>query len=134
MRFQVPKFLEREAHIVGPLTFKGLGFLAAIGGGLLFLFFALPRALFVLCFFVIGGGATALVLVKIEGVPLFRLVIRSFGFFTQPKTYIWRRKQIFAPIKLATKKKEKEEKEMAVLRAAPGGKLDELKSKIDLGK
>ena len=136
MRYQVPQFLERETKIVGFLTFKQLALFGAIGLGMVILYYILPRALFIIVLIVVGGGSLSLILVRIDGIPLYQLVGRSVGYFFLPRTYIWKKKEAVAPMKLVSKKKEeeiKEEKQESPLKASPESKIDKLSSKIETG-
>jgi hypothetical protein len=133
MQFKVPKFLEREARIVGPLTFKQLAYFGVAGIILLILWFALPKGLFVVFFFLIGGGAFSLVFIKVEGIPLIQVLPEYFGFFSSARTYIWQKKEVLTPIKLVQKPKVKEKKEEAPLKVAPESRLRKLSSKLEIG-
>ena len=48
MRFIVPKFIDREARILGPLTFKQFLGLAGVGGILFMLYYTLPTSIFII--------------------------------------------------------------------------------------
>jgi hypothetical protein len=134
MQFKVPKFLEREARIVGSLTFKQLAYFGVAGIILLILWFTLPKSLFIIFFFLIGGGAFSLVFLKIEGVPLINVIPQYFGFLGSARTYIWQKKETLTPIKLVQKPREEKKKtEEASLKVSPESKLRKLSSKIELG-
>ena len=134
MQFKVPKFLEREAHIIGTLTFKQLAYFGIAGIILVVLYFLLPKGLFLIFFFLIGGGAFCLVFLKVEGVPLIQVIPQYFGFLGQARTYIWQKREAITPFKLVQKpKKEKKELEEAPLKVAPESKLRKLGSKLETG-
>ncbi len=134
MQFKVPKFLEREAHIVGTLTFKQLAFLGIVGIVLFVLYSLLPKGLFLIFFFLIGGGAFALNFIKVEGVPLIQIIPQYFGFLGQARTYIWQKRETITPFKLVQKpKKEKKEIGGTPLKVAPESKLRKLSSKLETG-
>ena len=134
MPYKVPKFLEREARIVGNLTFKQLAYFGIAGIVLVVLYFVLPKIIFVISFFLIGGTAFSLVFLKIEGVPLIQVLPQYLGFFTSARTYIWRKRETLTPIKLVRKPKEgKKEEETAPLKVAPESKLRKLSSKLEIG-
>ena len=134
MRFKMPKFLERETKFFAFLTFKQLAVLGIVGLVLFVLYYIIPRSIFFVLLFVIGGGASALLFIRIEGIPLFRLVGQFFGYFIGPKKFIWRKKEL-PPIKLLKeeKKVEKKEKEKGPLKVSPESKLRKLSSKIEMG-
>ncbi|MBU1102639.1 PrgI family protein [Patescibacteria group bacterium] len=93
MQFNVPQFIDVEDKILGPLSLKQ--FLMFLGGAIIVLFLwylfrlwivvivAIPLFLFLL----------ASVFVKINGRSLFTFLRAFFNYFSNPKIYIWRRKQ-----------------------------------------
>jgi hypothetical protein len=89
MQFQVPQFIDTEDKIVGPLTLKQFGFIAA--GGILsaILYFSVQPWLWVIGSIIIFGAAIALAFVKIEGRPFINVLISAFNFYWRPQTYIW---------------------------------------------
>ena len=133
MEFKVPKFLEREAKIVGPLTFNQTVYFAVAAVILVFLYFVLPTVWFAVCFLLLGGTAFSLAFVKIEGVPLPQLFLQSFGYLFSPKIYIWRKKEPLIPIKLVEKKRKKKEVKESPLKIFPKSRLKKLASKIEIG-
>ena len=135
MQFKVPKFLEREAKIVGSLSFKQLAYFGVVALILLVLYFVLPLQIFIILFFVIGGLAFILMFMKIEGVPLIQVLPQYFNFFGSSRIFIWRKKEVLTPIKLVSRKeiKKKAEQKEAPLRISPKSKLKKLGSKLDLG-
>ena len=133
MQFKVPKFLEREAKIVGPLNFSQTIYFAVAGMIILVLYYVLPFALFLVLSIIIGGAAIGLVFVKIENVPLPQVFTQSFGYFLSPRIYVWRKKEPLMPVKLVEKKREKKEEKEAPLRVSPESRLKKLASKIDIG-
>ena len=133
MQFKVPKFLEREAKIVGPLSFSQTIYFAVAGMIILVLYYLLPFSLFLVLGILIGGAAVSLVFVKIENVPLPQVFTQSFGYFLSPRIYIWRKKEPLIPVKLVEKKREKKEEKEAPLRVSPESRLKKLASKIELG-
>lgn len=133
MQFKVPKFLEREARIVGPLSFSQTIYFAVAGMTIVVLYYLLPFSLFLVLGILIGGTAVGLVFVKIENIPLPQVFIQSFGYLFSPKIYIWRKKEPLVPVKLIEKKREKKEEKEAPLRVSPESRLKKLASKIELG-
>lgn len=134
MQFRVPKFLERETVIAFGLTFKRLTVLGALGLVLFFLYYVLPRVIFAVIALLAGLVFITFTFIRVEGQPLYALVMKSFGFLFSPRTYIWHKKEGMAPIKVRDEKKEKKkEKKEAPLKVAPKSRLGSLRSKIDLG-
>lgn len=133
MQFTVPKFLEREAAIAFGLTFKKLAVLGGLGLVLFFLYYILPKIIFILVAILTGGLFLAFTFVKVGGQALYEIVINSFGFLFSPRIYIWEKKEGAAPIKLKEEKKEKKEEKRTPLKIAPKSRLSDIRSKIDLG-
>lgn len=91
MPFTVPKFIEREARIVGPLTLKQFAFLAISGAICLYSYFKTPFFIFLLSLIFIGGGGIALAFVKIGGIPLSTILVNFFKFRFSQKKFIWKK-------------------------------------------
>ncbi len=93
MRFTVPQFIEYEAKIVGPFTFKQFIYVGIAGAICFILYFTVPFFIFLISCFVLGGGALTLAFLKIGG----RGVPTIFGNFLRytlaPKMYIWHKKE-----------------------------------------
>ena len=92
MQFQVPQFIETEDKIVGPLTLKQFGFLAA-GGAVAFMAFMALKMAFAL---IIALPVAALVLVlafgKIKGLSAPKYMLNMIGFALKPQLYLWKKK------------------------------------------
>lgn len=91
MQFQVPQFIETESKIVGPLTLRQFIFVA-IGTGLSIL------ALYIFNFFIafilialIAASTVALAFVKINGRSFPSILKSAFGYYWNPRFYIWRK-------------------------------------------
>jgi len=69
MEFTVPKFIEKEARIVGPLTFKQFIFIGAAGAISIFVYFVLPFYLFIIAVIILLGGSFALAFLKMGKLP-----------------------------------------------------------------
>lgn len=130
MRFVVPKFIEREAKIIGPLTFKQFLYLGGAGAILFAIYFMMPFSLFVVIAIILMGGAAAFAFVKMEGRSLLVIVKNFFMFFSSPKLYIWKRKTL-SPKIIKKEKPKEEEKEIAPLPKITGSKLKDLSAKIE---
>lgn len=133
MQFTVPQFIEREAKIVGPLTFKQFAYVGGAAGlGLILYLSNISRSLFFLITAIAGLLGIALAFVKINGkslpVVLLNLLNYSFG----PKIYFWGRKET-SPRLITTRKKEpvKEDSSAPVLRIAGNSQLKKLSQKIE---
>jgi len=131
MQFTVPKFIEKEAKIVGPFTFKQFIFVGIAGGICLFLYFTVSIGTFIIFSVFILGIAFSLAFVKIKKIPL-PVVIKNFFFFlTEPKIYLWKKKT--TPPKIQRKKKqtlEREEEKKPSPKVAGRSKLRDLATRL----
>lgn len=132
MRFNVPQFIEHEAKIVGPLTFKQFIFIGlAIASGAM-LYFTTPFIVFIIGSTFLGGIALALSFLKINGIPFSKILISLFKFGGLPKIYIWQRKE--EPIIKTYKKPEAPlvlKKEGLSLKVARESRLKKLQTEIE---
>jgi hypothetical protein len=95
MEFIVPKFINREPKIVGPLTFKQFLYIGIPGLICLFLYFIIGKKnppLFILIAIVLMAGGLAFGFLKIKGHPLPVFLKNFFTFSMSSKIFIWRRK------------------------------------------
>lgn len=116
MQYKLPQFVEREATVVGPLTFRQFLYFGLAGVLSFFispfLYKSHPQIFFLISglIFIIAG---AMAFVKIEGRNFGTIVTSMFNFFLHPRTYIWKRKT--APMRFNLPKREvkveEEEKE-----------------------
>ena len=93
-QFQTPQFIEREAKVIGPLTFRR----AAYIGTPLIVIFALWFMIAANNFMVFGlisvlleGAGVALAFMKVEGKSIPSVMINALFFFTRPRTFVWKR-------------------------------------------
>ncbi len=134
MQFTVPKFIEREAKIVGPLTFKQFVFIGIAGGISFVLYFVLNNLTYtIISAIILFGGASALAFIKIEGRSLPTIINDFFVFSFGPKLYIWKKKGIPPKFlretgkeKLTTKTEEKSKLSIS------GSKLNQLSTQIEI--
>lgn len=126
MEYIVPQFIEREAKIVGPFTFKQFIFIGIAGGISIFIYFTVKSlTLFLISAIVLMGGALALAFFKRGGFTLPKLIQNFFVFLAKPKIYLWGKKTI--PPKISSKiEKPKEEEEESVLKIAEKSRLRNL--------
>lgn len=132
MEFIVPQFIEREAKIVGPFTFKQSIFLGIAGGLCLFLYFVIKSFLvFLIIAFFLVTIALFLTFWKIGGASMPDVLKNFFIFSGRPKIYLWHRKAISPKIiKSAPLPKEKE-KEESILNVAGRSHLRKLSSFLE---
>ena len=107
MQFTIPQFIEKEAKILGPLTFKQFAFFGVAVLISVVMYFILPFFLFLVICMGLMGGSFALIFYKKEGVPLYNIVWGSIMFKFKPKIYLWKKKGV--PPKFFRKEKAKRE-------------------------
>ena len=94
MRFTVPQFIEHEAKIIGPLTFKQLTYVgSAVVIGFI-LYHQLPGPVFLPVAIILALGSSALAFLKINGLPLPIILTNCFKFFLSSKVYLWQKTKI----------------------------------------
>ena len=111
MQFTVPKFIERKARIVGPLTFEQFIFVGIAGAISLFLYFTVPLSAFIIAATFLIGVSLTLAFLKIEKIPLPTVIKNLFAFTFKPRTYLWKRKTALPKVIIKTKKEKEEIKE-----------------------
>jgi len=93
MRFTIPQFIEHEAKIIGPLTFKQIIFIGTAGAICIILYFLVPFSVFWVACIILGGGGIALAFLKIGGRSLPLTLVNFLKFSVMPKIYIWKKKE-----------------------------------------
>lgn len=139
MEFTIPQFIEKEAKIVGPLTFKQFAFFGLAVLVCVALFFILPPIIFFLVSPILLAGAFALSFYKKEGVPLPDLMIGFFSFMFKPKIYLWKKKGVPPRFlrpedveKKAAKLSSLEEKKQGLkLKMSRGSRLHDLFTQVE---
>jgi len=135
MQFQVPQFIEKEAKIVGPLTFKQFLYLGAAGVIVFFLYFYLATKnilAFILITIFLAIGALALAFLKIGGQPLSTILLKFFNFSFSSKIYLWKKKAI--PPKIIKKEEKPLREELSeepILKVAEKSQLKKLSTQIE---
>jgi len=132
MRFSVPQFIEHEAKIVGPLTFRQFAFVGTAGAIGLILYASTPFPVFLVVTIIVGGTAAALAFLKIGGTSLPSLMGNFLKFGSEPKIYIWERKEQpgIKVYKREIKKGKVEERELP-LKIAEKSRLKKLHTKME---
>lgn len=93
MRFTVPQFIEQEAKIIGPLTFKQFIYIGSAGVIGFILFQSLPSPFSWLIVIVLGLSAFALAFLKINGKSLPIVIVNFFKFLFSSKIYLWQKEK-----------------------------------------
>jgi len=93
-QYPVPQFIEEEGKIVFFLTFRQF-FLLVGGGAVCFLlFFTLPLTFAIIGSLFIMILVSAIAFIKINGLPIIKIVLNFLGFVTQNKNYTWKREDL----------------------------------------
>jgi len=91
MRFQVPQFIEHEAKVIGPFTFRQFVYMGTPAAIAFFLYFFAPFSLFIVASVFLGAFGFMFAFIKIGGRSL-STILSSFSKFTiSPKRYIWQK-------------------------------------------
>ncbi len=91
MLINVPQYIDVEDKVAGPLTFKQLGWLLALGIILLIMWNTLPGVVFLIAGFPVTLLFLAFTFYKPYGQPLGSFVIFGFLYYFRPKIYTWKR-------------------------------------------
>jgi len=91
MRFTVPKFIDVEDKIFGPLTFKQFIYLLGGAGGSVLAFWIIPvRILALPVAGVIIALSLSLAFWKFNGRSFIHTVQAVFNYLTKTRTYVWK--------------------------------------------
>ncbi len=131
-QFTVPKFIEHEAKIVGPFTFKQFVYIGIAGAICFVFYFTLPFFIFILASIVVMLGGFALAFLKSGGRSLPILFKNFLGFSMSPKIYLWKKKGGLPP-KIAEKSStvSKEAEETPTPKVVGKSRLKNLSTEIE---
>ena len=131
MKFIVPQFIEREAKIIGPLTFKQFLYVGAAGLACFIIYFSFSFDIFLMSCFFLGGIAVAFAFLNIDGIPLSKFIWNFFKYSLSPKVYLWKKGGLGG--KDIEKKINIKEEETEEINLSVGGKssLKNMKTKIE---
>ncbi|OHA67481.1 MAG: hypothetical protein A3C82_01155 [Candidatus Wildermuthbacteria bacterium RIFCSPHIGHO2_02_FULL_47_12] len=91
MRFQVPQFIEREARIIGPFTFKQSAYLGIPVAIAFFLYFLAPFFVFIFSAVILLSFGFLFAFVSVGGRSFPTILLNFLHFTAGPKTYIWKK-------------------------------------------
>jgi len=132
-QFTVPKFIEHEAKIVGPLTFKQFIFVGVAAAICFVFYFTVPFFIFILLSIVVMLGGFGLAFLQSGGRSLPIVLKNFFSFSVAPKVYLWKKKGGMPP-KIIEKEEEIEEIEEASMPKIAGkSRLKNLSSQVEVG-
>ena len=85
----MPQFIEHEAKVIGPFTFRQFIYLGAPGAIAFFLYFVAPFFVFVVAAAFLGAFGITFAFIKVGGRSLPTILLTFFNFTIAPKSYIW---------------------------------------------
>ena len=136
MEVIVPKFIEREAKIIGPLSFKQFLYLLVPGITCFVLYFLMAKKNFfqyVMISALLMGGGIAVGFMKIKGQSLLVFLKNFFSFSLSSKVFIWRKK-ILPPKMQRVKPIEEKKEEESELKVVARGSLHKISTIIETRK
>jgi hypothetical protein len=94
MEYNVPQFVEEEAKILGPFNIRD--FFILFGAGLMsaMFFFMFRQWLAIILATIVFGGTAASLLVKVNGRPLYTIILAAIQFFWSPRLYLWQKETV----------------------------------------
>lgn len=134
MEFTVPQFIEYEAKVIGPFTFKQFIIVGVAGIACFVIYLKSPSLLISIPLIaIIGGAALGVVFFKFQGrSPV--VMLKNFTFFSfSPKVYLWKRKLISPKFIKKTEVKKAVEEEPA-LKIIKKSRLRDLAIKLETRK
>lgn len=134
MEFTVPQFIEYEAKVIGPFTFKQFIIVGVAGIACFVIYLKSPSLLISIPLIaIIGGAALGVVFFKFQGrSPV--VMLKNFTFFSvSPKVYLWKRKLITPKVIKKTEAKKPVEEE-PTLKVIKKSRLRDLAIKLETRK
>lgn len=98
-QYPIPQFIEQEGKIAFFISFRQFFYLVGAGAICLFLYFVLPKFLFVISSVIVAVSAVVLAFVTINGTPIINVLLMSLGFAAGSKNYVWQKKESSYPFK-----------------------------------
>ncbi len=92
MRFKIPQYIDTEDKLIWSISIKQFLYLVACAGVLILLWTQLTYKAFLIISAPIALFFLALAFYKINGQPLLKMIAAIFTYYSQPKTYVWKRK------------------------------------------
>ena len=93
-QFQTPQFIEREAKVIGPLTFRRAAYVGIPLAIIFMLWFMIAEnnfILFVAASVLLEGAGVVLAFMKVEGKAIPQFLMNALFFTAKPKAYVWQR-------------------------------------------
>ena len=136
MRFQVPQFINHEAKVIGPFTFRQFIYLGVPGAVAFFLYFLAPFFVFIVSTIFLGSFGFMFAFVKIGGRSLASILLNFSHFTVSPKRYIWHKGKapVQAPQVQYQKQPVKQESTKREVKLVSQSKIKDLATRIDTSK
>lgn len=93
-QFQTPQFIEREAKVIGPFTFRRAAYVGIPVALIFTLWFTMAEnyfLLFVAISLLLEGTGVAFAFMKVEGKAIPQFLMNALFFMAKPKSYVWQR-------------------------------------------
>jgi len=97
--YPIPQFIEQESKIAFFISFRQFFYLVGAGLVCFFLYWILPKLLFLIVAPVVFILGVVVAFVTINGVPILNMVMGAIGFSMGNKNYTWRKKESPYPFK-----------------------------------
>jgi len=134
MRFKVPKDIDIEDRIAGPLTIKQLGWIGSGVGICIIIWKMVDVQLFIFMSVIIMGLSAAFAFVRPYNQSLIAFCASVLLFLSKPKQYFWRRIGInFSRLK-SNDKKRKQDLMPLVKKGLPTEEVERVAGTLDTGK
>jgi len=130
-QYPIPQFIEQESRIASFISFRQFFYVVGAGVVCFILYFILPRFLFFIAAFVVGGGSIILAFGKVSGTPILNYILGAIGFSLGGKDYTWKKKESPYPFKPIQRTQIKKIEQGPVLQAQ-ASQLRRTKNQIDM--
>lgn len=131
MRFKVPKDVDIEDRIVGPLTVKQLAWLGGGGGICLLLWKLIEFQVFVFVGIIIMSLSASFAFVRPYNQSLVAFCGSVLLYISKPKLYIWRRIEQIFPKNNQISKNPKSDLVMVVKKGLSASEIENLAETLD---
>ena len=133
MQFQVPKYIDIEDKVFGPLTFKQFVYLLGGAGLAVIILWLVPITIIAIPLMGVAiVFSLALAFYEVNGKPFIYIVQAALNYATNPRTYIWKQRD---HEDMSKKQLEKNLRQIeAVMDESQAGRLQEKSTDISVGK
>jgi hypothetical protein len=133
LQFQVPKYIDIEDKVFGPLTFKQFVYLLGGAGLAVIILWLVPVTIIAIPLMGLAiMFSLALAFYEVNGKPFIHTVQAALSYATSPRTYIWKQRD---HKDMSKKQLEKNLRQIeAVMDESQAGRLQEKSTDISVGK